>query len=283
MITDFGLDINQRTTNEATALSILVSSTLPRLQSNRNRTLEEETKLCVDMGAKVDSVVLQAALQKGQWKISEVLVKEYNADCCVIFLDSNEQVQTPLQLALNANQLDCAILFLELGGDIFSLDNFEWISNSRSLEFFNLCNMKLIDWNNILDNAGNTIVHALACGSYTYPIEFLSILQKVNLSTQNYLGETPLQTLINNITSSTSLALMSGLILPGYMLSISFDEPNVAKELLENTLKEWFSSSENAPTIMKFKSEAGLTLHDQAIAASHNELLGLFQLMDNDR
>jgi len=212
-----GLDINQRTSHGNSPLSIILSSPVQRRYSSHDNgtSLLDVAKLAVQLGAEIDAIVIKATILHHHWEFLRLLIEEYQADMCVIFLDSSEQIQTPLQVALEIGQVDIALLLLEKGTEIFQCPNFKWLEHPLALSFFRASLRRSIDWKAIRNEHGSTIYHEVASGLYEVSdIRLIvEIVQCVPNTVTNWRGETPVQVLIGGMTNSTPLTLIIPILL----------------------------------------------------------------------
>lgn len=264
-------------------------------------------QLCVDLGAEIDSIVLRSAVQGSHWDFVNRLIKMYNVDPCIMFLDINEQVQTPLQFALKQSELDSAILLLEKGVEIFQLDHFDWITHPNAKDFYQFSLLRNIQWNDIRDLQGRTIAHFLAsCKHQISNLQLiLMIIESVSSLSEDNNGDRPVQVLISSMTEQTPLSLIASFLL--------LDTKRALKELISctttynnntnntnnsvnntnntttddtifspeviivNQLKSQILESDLLPEqILNVQTNSGLSLLDKALFLNHEPVLELF-------
>lgn len=240
-----GIDINQRTSHGNSPLSIILSSPVQRRYSSTDSgaSVLDVAQLAVQLGAEIDAIVIKATILHHHWEFLRLLIEEYQADMCVIFLDSSEQIQTPLQVALEIGQVDIALLLLEKGTEIFQCPSFKWLEHPLALEFYRASLRRSIDWMAIRNEHGSTIYHEIASGQYEIADVrlILEVVQHVPNTVTNWRGETPVQVLISSMTTNTPLTLIVPVLLGHFEHFLPSDlvDPCTSSEEHVQTLTEY--------------------------------------------
>ena len=275
-----GIDINQPTTLGTTALSLIFNNTKP--DESGLEQAKQNALICLNYGAQLTSNVLKSACQGGYWDFITEVIDKYPIDPCIYFYDDN-QISTPLQMALEAKRIDLAINFVQKGGHIIHMNNFNWINEPNAEQFFLLSIANNTNWATIIDQQGNTIAHDIALRlDCSVPIYLLFSILTTVANSKNPIGNTPLQVLIDSMTERTPLCYLLIYILCNFLDSETIDNINVTidKKVTEKNIIDIFQSLIREGTIMctnllSLSSCSDVTLLDKCVSLKRYDLVSL--------
>ena len=216
LVTQYGVDINQCTSSGSSPLSIILSSTYQKSYLTAGRpSVTEVANLAIRLGAIIDVNVVRAAVLGMHWDFLQSLILERDVDTNFIFMDNEDHIQTPLQIAIQHNQLELAVLLLASGSEIHDCPSYHWISHPLAFYFFHQSMKRSLDWPNLRDREGNTIAHELVSGKF--PVRnaklMMDVAQAIPGSSTNWKGENAVQHMIASISPSTPVTLILAFLL----------------------------------------------------------------------